>query len=373
MNSTQRLASLVLVAGAALASRSASAQVVASAGPGTWGDEPKWQVVERLRIGSLDGPIETTFGGGQISIRATDDFILVLDHEARVIRVFDHNGRFVRSVGREGKGPGEFSAPMGILVDPGGRWWVPEAFAQRYTLFDVDGGFVRTVPRELRGYNRMRQLRFESDSTFIDHATADFGAGFFRADTLGAILETFPRIRFPDLPIGLGGPILSGQDSPVRAAIRFGLDRLVWTLAPDLTLWFGYSNEYRLVNRTLAGDTLRVVDASHRRASFTAAEAEIVRAAEREKGLGVLFSPQIWRGVHVLEDGYLVVQVNGEFGDTSSELDVFDPAGLFLGTLDLPFRMPHRSTPAFIGDRMILVAMDDFDVQYVVVLDIVRE
>ncbi len=344
-----------------------------SAGPGTWDAGTEWQLVERLRIGSLDGAIETTFGGGQISVRTTDDYILVLDHEARVIRVFDHSGGFVRSVGREGKGPGEFSAPMGILIDPLGRWWIQEAFAHRYTIFDAAGEFVRTVPRELRGYNRMRQLRFETDSTFIDHATADFGAGFYRADTLGVILEAFPRLRFPDLPIGLGGPILSGQDSPVRAAIRFGLDRLVWTLAPDLTLWFGYSNEYTLVNRTLEGDTLRVLEASHRRAAFTSAEAELVRAAEREKGLGPLFSPQIWRGIHVLDDGHLIIQVNGEFGDTSRELDVFDPSGLFLGTLELPFRMPHRSVPAFMGDRMFLVAMDELDVQYVVALDIVRE
>lgn len=332
-----------------------------------WDDETRWEVVERFRIGTIDGGGPTAFGGGQLSVQTTSRReILVLDHQAHDIRVFDSNGQFLRTIGREGEGPGEFQSPMGILIDATGRAWVPEAFNGRYTVFDRDGELVKTVPRALRTYHRLRELSFEDPSRFIDHASTDGGAGFYRVDTLGAVLDTFPRLPYPSLPRGLSGPLTGRSDSPVRSAVRFGLQRLVWTLAPDHTIWFGYSDELRLIQRTLEGDTLRIIETAHRPPSFTPAEAEVVRDAEREMGARSVFSPQVWRGVHVLDDGHILVHVSGEFGEVGTEFDVFDPRGRFLGTLPLPFRMPQLSVPSFDGDEVVAVHVDEFGVQYIV-------
>lgn len=341
--------------------------VIRNAPEGAWDDTTGWRVVERFRIGTIDGEGPTAFGGGQLSVQTTSQGeILVLDHQAHDIRVFDSAGHYVRTMGGEGNGPGEFQSPMGVLIDGSDRAWVPEAFNGRYTVFDRDGNLVKTVPRTLRTYNRLREMRFEDASRFIDHASINGGAGFFRVDTLGVVLDTFPNLPYPPLPRGLT-PILTGpRDDPVSVAVRFGLPRLVWTLAPDHTLWFGSSNELRLIQRSLGGDTLRIIETSHRTPSFTRAEDEVVRDAERKLRARSVFTPQVWQSIYALEDGHVLVHLVGEFGEASSDLDVFDPQGRFLGALRLPFRMPLRSVPSFDGNEMIAVHVDEFDVQYIV-------
>ena len=64
--------------------------------------------------------------------------------DARVLK-FDKNGKFIKSWGGKGSGPGRFQVAHGIAIDAKGLVWVADRENQRIQLFDQDGKFVREV------------------------------------------------------------------------------------------------------------------------------------------------------------------------------------------------------------------------------------
>jgi len=63
---------------------------------------------------------------------------------ARVLK-FDKDGKFIKSWGGKGSGPGRFQVAHGIAIDAKGLVWVADRENQRIQLFDQDGKFVREV------------------------------------------------------------------------------------------------------------------------------------------------------------------------------------------------------------------------------------
>ena len=49
--------------------------------------------------------------------------------------------RFVRSLGRQGSGPGEFRGPAGIAIGPEGRLYIADPGNHRVQILDADGSF----------------------------------------------------------------------------------------------------------------------------------------------------------------------------------------------------------------------------------------
>ena len=44
--------------------------------------------------------------------------IFVLDDQAQEVRIFDPDGTFVRTVGKKGEGPGEFTSAVSVDLSP---------------------------------------------------------------------------------------------------------------------------------------------------------------------------------------------------------------------------------------------------------------
>jgi len=60
---------------------------------------------------------------------------------ARVLK-FDRQGRFLKSWGRLGKGPGEFDQPHALAMDSRGRLFVADRSNNRIQIFDQDGQYL---------------------------------------------------------------------------------------------------------------------------------------------------------------------------------------------------------------------------------------
>src|SRR5690606_4163693 len=73
-----------------------------------------------------------------------EDNLYALDSGNHRILVFDRAGRFVRSIGKRGGGPGEFQSPQNLVLSADGRLVVGEG--RGFSIFRTDGTFERFVP-----------------------------------------------------------------------------------------------------------------------------------------------------------------------------------------------------------------------------------
>ena len=60
---------------------------------------------------------------------------------ARIVK-FDKDGKFIKTWGKKGSGPGEFDTPHGLVLDPQGRLLVADRGNSRIQVFDEEGKFI---------------------------------------------------------------------------------------------------------------------------------------------------------------------------------------------------------------------------------------
>lgn len=71
--------------------------------------------------------------------------VYVSDYAANHIKVFDAQGKFLRTLGKEGQGPGDLSWPSQIKIVKE-RILVREVRNSRISILDPDGTFIKSVP-----------------------------------------------------------------------------------------------------------------------------------------------------------------------------------------------------------------------------------
>jgi hypothetical protein len=95
---------------------------------------------EELTIGKAEGAEEYMFA--QLRWLDVDDqgAIFALDMRKTLVSVFSETGKYLRSFGRRGQGPGEFQTPFFISLAPSGQVLVGEM--SRLSFFDHSGTFL---------------------------------------------------------------------------------------------------------------------------------------------------------------------------------------------------------------------------------------
>ena len=143
-------------------------QVVRGPAEGRWGPARGWSLAERVRLGSSDEAGPELFG--QAWDFELDGYgrIYVLDRMAKDVRVFDPEGAFIRALGGEGEGPGEFQNPFGLAWSGDGNLWVVDVRLSRYSVFDTTGLHLREYRRQVGGYSWPWPGRFDETGTLYE-------------------------------------------------------------------------------------------------------------------------------------------------------------------------------------------------------------
>ncbi len=106
---------------------------------------PEWSVDSTWAMSVGEGPDE----GHQLlwvrdAVLLEDGRLVVLSAGTKDLRVFSPDGTFIRTVGREGEGPGEFKFPVGFRLLPSGHLLVYDRGNRRVTEFDMEWEVIGT-------------------------------------------------------------------------------------------------------------------------------------------------------------------------------------------------------------------------------------
>lgn len=231
---------------------------------------------EELSIGVAAGDEPYMFG--QVtSVWATDDAIWVVDRDVPAVRVYDHQGKWLRDIGGAGQGPGEYQAPTQVVVADDGRIIVADMM-RRTNVYDASGAPLATWSAAGRG------AVFTSGGSLL---LRDDGSLWTRTATMPTQEQRQQggTLRIPQgmAPLGEDGargelvepPAVGGQDAAMemRAQGSSGggsamvtmtsgpsapfAPSYVWTMAPSGDWVVGAAESYRFeVHHATGGRTI---------------------------------------------------------------------------------------------------------------------
>jgi len=126
---------------------------------GRWGGTPRVRLELIRKIG---GPEETN---PNLAFNAVYDVsvdsqgnIYVLDTGNNRIQKLDPDGRFLRSIGRRGQGPGDIQRALSMDIDPQDLLYVSESGNMRLQIFDAAGKPLRELKNKIPWPYRIRRL-----------------------------------------------------------------------------------------------------------------------------------------------------------------------------------------------------------------------
>ena len=75
----------------------------------------------------------------QASAVDSEGDVYVTDTFNKRVEIFDADGNFISTFGKNGDGPADFERPKGIAIDCDGHIWVADAAQDRVKVFDRKG------------------------------------------------------------------------------------------------------------------------------------------------------------------------------------------------------------------------------------------
>lgn len=220
---------------------------------------------------------EVSFGGGlRLAVNSAGS-IYVGDSMNKDVRVFDHNGEPLETIGRAGHGPGEFAAIHQVTVGRRDSLYVWDANARRLSVFAPEPGHPLAYTLTLMDVNAIgRPSRFFVPSdpalgflfVFIQQAAGTMSV--HRVDSDGRVgPDALLDGRHSDAVVRVAG---SGT-RVVRTAPLFGREGLVG-LTPQDELYYGWSESIDLTFYDLTGRWIGVYRASAPRIPVTGRDIE---------------------------------------------------------------------------------------------------
>lgn len=346
---------------------------------GLWSPEERWRLEEELRIGSLEGEGPDVFG--QVREVEVDDLgrLWVLEGQANELRVFGPDGEHVRTVGRQGGGPGEFQSPFGLMWGPDDDLWVVDLQNRRFEIFDTAGERVAGQP--LRGTSFGMSARFDSLGRILDRENVPTEDGSEPAVIVRDPERGMAPVDTIDVPDRADAETVDvtrtfGSDAEVVMALPVPFVHQPGESLQHGGTWLAWpgGEAYRFVRLTLDGDTLQIVERDYEPVPIPA---EVRREATSRDIAGgdVEFPenriPEVYPPfdqISIAPDGHYWVRRT--LGPDAVAFDVFAPDGRYLGEVETAVDLSRFRLNTLTDDALLGWIRDDLDVPYVVRLGI---
>lgn len=279
----------------------------------------------------------------------------VCDIGNRRVQVYDEKGTYVRSLGRQGQGPGEYSFPSDILIGRTGEVYIDSGFS--FVVFSPDGVFKRNIlPKK-----RLTRKTLGPGGTIVGGPQPDYreeGGPKHKLIQLspdGEMLRTLAEFR-------------AYGASPGMMLFHLYSGLIPFCSRSGDSLYYGYSLDYRIHVVDGDGRELFAFSKAEKSQGITGEEADLTR----EKGIWAWFGQGDRKTAPLdLPDhrpffsrffsddlGRLYVvrfRPITEKAVTSSEVDVFSKDGYYL------YRMTWLFLPQVIKNGFLYEVRQDED------------
>ncbi|MEE9389987.1 MAG: 6-bladed beta-propeller, partial [Candidatus Aminicenantaceae bacterium] len=216
--------------------------------------EITFELEEDLNIGNEDDENYLFFRLRDIEVDS-DGNIYVLDSGNRRLQVFEKNGKYLRTIGKRGQGPGEFNAPTQLqLDDETGNIFVKDNMRRKIIIFEKKGKYI---DKDIRLVEVLRDFYLDSGGCIW---------GIFSLPGIDS--RSIKKVTF------------AGKVEKIFAEIPYHIQRIVTSLTEGMsafwithgyeydallskvdsnTFVYGHSKKYELVAVDKSGKTLFII------------------------------------------------------------------------------------------------------------------
>lgn len=341
-------------------------------GPTEWADTNGWKLVLDYTLAPPAGSPGELMQPQGIAIRA-DGHLLVGDNAPVQAKLFGPGGAFIRNIGREGDGPGEYRS-----VNPA---WIGDTILiegqNRGVTFTMTGEPIATfqgvccVAGPQVKVDARNRIRLTGSGTFVP------GRFAYRWIWLTALGERLDSMDIPSAGDGPTWQIKQGSGGVATYGIPFAGYSNAETLH-DGRIVYGFTTAYSLVLSTSGADTVAMfgrddavpvaIPDSMRRAMIDRME-EIPGYISGARLEDIPTSYPLWSELTEDGQGNIWVGTPGPTGTTAA-FDVYTPDGRLRGSVPVPWGRAWQTF--WRGDRVAVLDLDEDDLPRVRVYRIQR-
>lgn len=354
------------------------------------------RLVSRVGIGVLDGDPEYQFGNVRALAVGADGSIYVLDGHGPVVRMYAPDGKYVRDIGREGEGPGEYKRPdSGLVMLPDGRLALRDPGNGRISVYDTTGAYLDSWP--LAGsMNTSSPMVATVDGSVATPVIKNLGASVMEWQRGLARYRSDGTVDTLDIPdLGFDEARISGEaeGNSSTSGVPFSPQQ-EYTYSPLGYFVTGTNDAYSFMLLRHDAPVLKV-SMDYEPVSVLPAEASIQRERItknfRDEFPGWRWNGppipstkpaysdlmagdegRIWVRPHVASERYLS-EADQRAEEERQELpvnpyrepvvfDVFEPTGEYLGRVSAPAGFQMYPAPTLRGDEVWAVVTDELNV-----------
>lgn len=291
----------------------------------------KYDFIEEASIGSTD-PNEESVINRPFDIRIdTAGQIYIMDWGDTNIKVFSPQGKLVRTLSRQGQGPGEMTRGGAFDISDKNNIYVFDGMGRRIFSLDLEGSQISEF--KVEGYGREIVCGPNDNIYFSISISPEINVigeerivqnkkHLYRVDNRGSILHDFGEI--PDIKMRVK---MTSKTSTTGSVSRDAL-MTVWSVGPKGTLYMGYNDKYWLDAYDAEGNHLfkfgkEFIPLKHPRYKPGSTTPE--------------FYPAFYSRNNCYDDeGNLWLRQYTEEGVEHSVYDIFSPDGIYLKRVEVP-------------------------------------
>ena len=186
------------------------------------------------KAGTKGTDSETFDQPSDVAVAPSGDVFVSDGHVNSRIVKFSKDGKFIKTWGKKGTGPGEFDLPHALAFDSRGRLFVGDRSNSRIQIFDQEGNFLaewRQFGRPSGIFIARNDTVYVTDSESNASRNPEYKRGLRVGSAKDGSVSAFVPITGADPNSAAGGPegIAAGPDGTIYGAETGGRDVKMYT------------------------------------------------------------------------------------------------------------------------------------------------